>query len=87
MGKNKKKSFYKKSVRPFISGNKVVLAALAGAATGIALVNVLGNEKAKQIADTIGDAVKDFSSKVKNEFSNQDAMNEPAKAHKKIPAV
>lgn len=89
--KGKKKSFYKKNVKPLISGNQILLAGLAGAATGIALANILGGERAKQIVDHIGNSVKDFSEKLKNELSNHsfDQSHTPAKPgiNKKITTV
>jgi chitinase len=49
MGKKKKKSFYKKQLKPFVKSNKVLIAALGGAAAGITISNILGSEKAQHI--------------------------------------
>jgi hypothetical protein len=83
MGKKKNKSFYKKQLKPFLKSNKVVLAALTGAATGIALASVLGTEKARQLVETVEDSIKDFSSKVKNEISKNSYKSADQTALKK----
>jgi chitinase len=67
MGKNGKKSFYKKQLKPLVKQNKVLLAALGGVATGITIAGILGTEKAKQLVDTIEDSVKTFTDKIKND--------------------
>jgi hypothetical protein len=66
MGK-KKKSFYKKNLKPFVSDNKLFLAALGGMAAGISIANILGTEKAQQIVDTIEDSVKNLTQKLQGE--------------------
>lgn len=74
MGK-KKKSFYKKQLKPFVKQNKVLLAALGGAMAGITLSNLLGSEKAQQMVHTIEESVKDFNDKVKQKyFSKRDEL-------------
>jgi len=60
MGKKAKKQAYKKMVGKFVSNNKVMLAALAGAATGITMSTLLGTEKAKKMIEGIEDSVKTF---------------------------
>jgi len=60
MGKKGKKASYKKMIGSFVLNNRVMLAAVAGAATGITLANVLGTEKAKKVISDVGDSVKDF---------------------------
>ena len=60
MGKKSKKQAYKKIVGKFVSKNRVMLAALAGAATGITMSGLLGTEKAKKMIDGIEDSVKTF---------------------------
>ena len=52
MGKKKKNS-YKKQLRKFMKSNRVILAALTGAATGIAIAGILGTERAKEIVNTV----------------------------------
>jgi hypothetical protein len=64
MGKNKKKS--KKS---FMKENKVLLAALGGITAGISLAGILGTEKAKKIADTLGSSVNEFTNKLKDQVN------------------
>lgn len=78
MGKKGKKSFYKKQFKPFIKQNQVMLAALGGAVTGIAIANILGTEKAQQIVNTIEGSVKSFSERLKNGYMPKDA---PVEAH------
>jgi hypothetical protein len=68
--KGKKKSFWKKQLKPFVKNNNVLLAALGGAAAGISIAGILGTEKAKQIISSIEDNVKDFKTKVANEFEH-----------------
>jgi hypothetical protein len=60
MGKKGKKGSYKKLIGSFVMKNRVMLAAVAGAATGVTLANVLGTEKAKRVIGEVGDSVKDF---------------------------
>ena len=60
MGKKGKKSSYKKMIGSFVMKNRVMLAAVAGAATGITLANVLGTEKAKRVISDVEDSVKGF---------------------------
>jgi hypothetical protein len=67
MGKNKKKS--KKS---FLKGNKVLLAALGGITAGISLAGILGTEKAKKIADTLGSSVNEFTGKIKDQINRKE---------------
>lgn len=69
MGKKNKKSFYKKQLKPFLKSNRVMLAALTGAATGIAIASILGTERAKQLVNTVEESVRDFTSKARNENS------------------
>lgn len=70
MGKKKnKKSFLKKQLKPFLNSNKVILAALTGAATGIAIAGLLGTEKAKELVHTVEDSMNNFAQKVKGEVS------------------
>jgi hypothetical protein len=63
--KNKNKSFYKKYLKGLLKGNRsVIVAALTGTATGIALAGILGTEKAKQLVQTVEDGIKDFGTKI-----------------------
>lgn len=60
MGKKGKKASYKKLIGSFVMNNRVMLAAIAGAATGITLASVLGTEKAKKVIGSLESSVKDF---------------------------
>jgi len=60
MGKKGKKGSYKKLIGSFVMKNRVMLAAVVGAATGITLANVLGTEKARKVIGEVGNSVKDF---------------------------
>jgi hypothetical protein len=72
MGK-KKKSFYKKSLKPFMSDNSLFLAALGGMAAGISIATILGTEKAKQIVETIEGTAKDFKTKISNSLNSDNS--------------
>ena len=60
MGKKGKKSSMKKMIGSFVMKNRVMLAAVAGAATGITLASALGTEKAKKMMNGLEDSVKGF---------------------------
>ena len=60
MGKKAEKSSTKKMIGSFVMKNRVMLAAVAGAATGITLASVLGTEKAKRVMHGLEDSVKGF---------------------------
>ena len=62
----KKKSFYKKQLKPFLKGNRTLIAVLSGVASGIAIAGIIGTEKAKEILQSVEDNVKDFNKKVAN---------------------
>lgn len=64
MGKKNKKSFYKKQLKPFVKDNRILIAALGGAAAGITLANLLGTDKAQNILHTVEDTIHDFTDKV-----------------------
>jgi len=76
MGKKGKKSFYKKRLKPLLKQNRVLLAAMGGAITGITIANILGTDKAKQIADTIEGSVKNFTDKLRNGYAASDHIPE-----------
>lgn len=71
MGKKNKKTFYKKQLKPFLKSNRVLLAALGGAAAGITLSNILGTEKAQNILHTVENSVHDFTEKVADSMSGK----------------
>ena len=69
----KKKSFYKKELKPFIKSNRTLLTLLAGVTSGIAIAGILGTEKAKEIVQSVEDNVKDLSNKVANGLQKEHA--------------
>jgi hypothetical protein len=75
MGKKSKKSG-RRTLKSFIKGNKVFLAALGGVAAGIGLANALGTEKAQQMVRAIEDSVTSIGEKVKNGLSKNGINNE-----------
>ena len=87
--KNKNKSFYKKSIQPFLSDNRVLVAALGGAAAGISLAGLLGTEKAKQIIDQVGDAARNISNRITDsvDFSQEKFDKETYKSPKKTNSL
>ena len=82
MGKKNKKSFYKKQLKPFVKGNKILLAALGGAAAGITLANIMGTEKAQQILHTVEGSMSDFTHKVAKGISGN--ANKKALQHEPV---
>jgi len=86
MGKKNKKSFYKKQLKPFVKGNKVLLAALGGAAAGITLANIMGREKAQEILHTVEDSITHFTDKVTRGLSGNPAGNvrDPERSRKAV---
>jgi hypothetical protein len=70
MEKEKKRKSSKRGLKAFLSKNRMVLAAVGGLAAGFTVANMLGNEKARGIANTVSDSVKAFSGKVMREFKN-----------------
>jgi hypothetical protein len=65
MGKKKKSK--KKLLGKLMKSNKVLLAALSGTAAGIAIANIMGTGKAKELVDTVENSIRDFKDKVKND--------------------
>jgi hypothetical protein len=78
MGKKSNKKQFKK----FIKNNRVLLAALAGTATGITIAGILGTERAQQLVEKIDDSVRNFGSTVKdgNKNSYKNEKKEPAQS-------
>jgi hypothetical protein len=62
MGKKKKSAL--KYFSKFGKNNKVMWAAISGAAAGIAIARVLGTQKAADILQAAETSIKDFSNKV-----------------------
>ena len=67
-----KNLFYKKQLKPFLKGNRVLIAALGGAAAGITLANILGTEKARNILHTVEGSISEFTDKVSNGLTAKD---------------
>ncbi len=63
---NKKKKHAKSKLMTFLKENRVLLAALSGAAAGIALSVVLGTEKATQVLNSLEGNVKGLTTKLEN---------------------
>ncbi len=57
--KNKNKSFYK-SVKPFISDNRVLYSILGAVGVGVALASAFGTERGRSMVDRLTSAVKDL---------------------------
>ena len=79
-GKEKQK-IWKKALRAFIKGNKVLLAALGGAAAGITLSNILGIEKAQQIVKAVEDSVSSIGDKITNGLHKSTQPKERSPKH------
>lgn len=80
MSKKEKKSFYKKRLRPLLKENRVLLAALGGAITGITIASILGTEKGKQITKGIEGSVRSLADKFKNGYTTSDHIAETSSA-------
>ena len=61
-----KKSFYKNQIKSFMKSNRIVLAAIAGAAAGIVITQVLGSERAKEMMHAAEGNIKNLSHKLLN---------------------
>jgi hypothetical protein len=68
---NKVNEVYSESVKPFFSKNQVWLAALAGAAAGIAIASLLSTEKGKAILNNIGNSASQLADQVKTNFTKE----------------
>lgn len=55
-----------KMIKKLTKGNKVLLAALTGAAAGIALAGILGSEKAKELLSSVEGNIADFGNRLAN---------------------
>ena len=74
----KKKSYYKKQLKSFFKGNRVILAALGGVAAGISIAGILGTEKAQQMLHAVEGNLKDFSDKVANSIGKSSEVEIPS---------
>lgn len=77
--KNKKNSFYK-SIKPYISDNRVLFSLLGAAAAGVALAAVVGTDKGKEMIDKVAMAAKDFTNTARNGVAskNTSTQKQPA---------
>ena len=64
MGKKSKK--IKKELKALLKGNKVLFAALGGAAAGLTLAGIFGTAKGKAILDTVEDSIADTADRISN---------------------
>jgi hypothetical protein len=61
-----KKSFFKSRMKPFFKSNRIVLAAIAGAAAGVVITRVLGSEKARQVLSSMEGNLRGLGHKFMN---------------------
>jgi hypothetical protein len=61
-----KKSFQKNRLTSFVKSNRIVLAAIAGAAAGVVITRVVGSEKAKEMFQAMEGNIKNLSQKLMN---------------------
>ena len=73
MGKKGKKTSAKKMIGSFVMKNRVMLAAVAGAATGVTLASALGTEKAKKMINGLEDSVKNFINNTHEKYEERHA--------------
>lgn len=69
MGKKTKK-FFKKELMRLFKSNKVLIAAVSGAATGIVVANILGTGKARNILHTVGNSLSNATDRISDGFKN-----------------
>jgi len=75
MGTKKNKTELK-GIKKFASKNKVMLAAVGGAAAGVALTRLLSTEKAAEIMNTVENKVREYSNKVSAGHQNHEALKQ-----------
>ncbi len=71
MGKQKNKS-ESKGIKKFTSKNKVLLAAVGGAAAGFAITRLLATEKAGEMMHTVEGKVRQFGHKTSAKLQNHE---------------
>ena len=71
MGTKKNKTGIK-GIKKFASNNKVMLAAVGGAAAGVAITRLLATEKAGEIMNTVEKKVREYANKVSAEQQNHE---------------
>lgn len=75
MGTKKNKSGTK-GIKKFASKNKVILAAVGGAAAGVAITRMLSTEKAAEIMNTVENKVRELGNKVTAGHQNNEAIKQ-----------
>jgi hypothetical protein len=60
----------KKEIKKLLKGNKVLFAALGGAAAGITIAGIFGTEKGKEILDTVEDSIAKNADRISNGHLN-----------------
>ena len=63
---SKKNKKIKKEVKSLLKGNKILFAALGGAAAGLTLAGIFGAEKGKEILDTVEDSIAKTADRISN---------------------
>lgn len=72
-------SYNTNDIMSFFSNNKVLVAALAGVAAGIAIAAILGSDQAKKAYNTLSDTASDLSDKaVETWDSSKEKVKEAA---------
>ena len=61
-----KKSFYKNRLKSFMKSNRIILAAIAGAAAGVVITRMVGSERAKEMLHSMEGNMKNLSQKLMN---------------------
>jgi hypothetical protein len=64
-----------KSTQPLISNNKMLLAAIGGAAAGIAIANLLGSERGKAWLGKIGESAGQLANQYKDQINIESISN------------
>lgn len=59
-----KKLLKKRKAKSFLSNNRVMIAALAGAATGLAVTYLLETEKGRALLSNVRESIKSFTGNV-----------------------
>jgi hypothetical protein len=63
---SKKNKKIKKELKNLLKGNKVLFAALGGAAAGLTIAGIFGAEKGKEILTTVEDSIAKTADRISN---------------------
>jgi hypothetical protein len=74
--RNKKNKSGIKGIKNFASKNKVMLAAIGGAAAGVAITRILSTEKVAEIMNTVEGKVREYSNKVSAGHQNHEPLKQ-----------